>query len=194
MWSAMKYGMRNLFNFEGRDARQTFWYFVLFMYIVRMVSGIAIAVPMLIAIFGTIVDSAKANLDPQAMQANMMGAMAGAMEQVAWFGIAISAVTSLAILPSLVRRLHDSDLSGWWAALPGAIYALALYDAPAQMHKVAKMIATMNPENPPNSVQMMQEQGLMGLLGYAALGLVIYAGVRKSTPGPNRFGEAPVSF
>ena len=30
MLAAIKHNLANLFNFTGRDARQTFWYYVLF--------------------------------------------------------------------------------------------------------------------------------------------------------------------
>ena len=194
MLDAFKYGLRNLFNLEGRDARQTFWYFVLLIFIVRFVLGMIVAVPMVFAMFRAIFEAAHNNTDPEAMSISMFGAITDAMPQMMWAGIVISVVTGVLVLPSLVRRLHDSDLSGWWAVLPAALYIAGLSQAPAQMRKAIKVMLTMDPTNPPNQLQMMQAQGIGGLLAYAALGLVIYAGVRKSTEGPNRYGTAPVSF
>lgn len=194
MLDAVKYGLGNLFNFQGRDARQTFWYFILMVFIVRMVLGVVIAVPMVIHMFGSIVDAAKGGADPQYVQVRMFRSLANDLPRIMWASIAIAVVTSVAVLPSLVRRLHDSDLSGWWAALPAALYLIALQKTPARIQSMITMMATMNPAHPPSQFQAMQNQGLAGLLIYAALGLVIYAGVRKSTPGPNRYGDAPVSF
>ncbi len=57
-----------------------------------------------------------------------------------------------------------------------------------------KIMVTMDPAHPPSQLQMMQGQGLAGLLTWLGLGLIIYAGVRKSTEGPNRYGDVPVSF
>ena len=34
MLGAIKYNLANLTNFSGRDARQTFWYYVLFLVII----------------------------------------------------------------------------------------------------------------------------------------------------------------
>lgn len=194
MLDAMKYGLGNLFNLQGRDARQTFWYFILLIFIVRMVLGLLIAVPMVIHMFASIVDAAKTGADPKYMQAHMMRSLAGELPRVMWASIVIALVTSVAALPSLVRRLHDSDLSGWWAALPGAIYVVAMLNAPAQMQRMIEMMVTMDPAHPPTQLEAMQNQGAAGLLTYLALGLIIYAGVRKSTQGPNRYGDAPVSF
>jgi uncharacterized membrane protein YhaH (DUF805 family) len=195
MLDAVKYGLRNLFNLNGRDARQTFWYFVLLIFIVRMVLGVVVAVPMVIHMFGSIVEVAKTGgTDPAYMRARMMAALADDLPRIMWAGIVISVVSGVALLPSLVRRLHDSDLSGLWVALPGVLYLVALQGAPAQIQRAIMVMVTTDPAHPPNSFQMMQNQGATGLLAYVALGLIIYAGVRKSTPGPNRFGDAPVSF
>ncbi|MGE3692836.1 MAG: DUF805 domain-containing protein [Novosphingobium sp.] len=194
MLDAVKYGLRNLFNLRGRDARQTFWYFVLLIFLLNFAFGLLITVPLVINMFSNIVDAAQAGASPEAVEARMMGSMTGMLEQMTWPSVIISVVTGLMLLPGLVRRLHDSDMSGWWAALPGALYAAAISQTPAQMRRTVEMMAAMDPANPPNSYDMMREQGLVGLASYAAIGLVIYFGVRKSTPGPNRYGEASASF
>jgi uncharacterized membrane protein YhaH (DUF805 family) len=41
---------------------------------------------------------------------------------------------------------------------------------------------------------MYRAQGVAGLIGWVAIGLVIWFGVRKSSPGANRFGDSPASF
>jgi uncharacterized membrane protein YhaH (DUF805 family) len=41
---------------------------------------------------------------------------------------------------------------------------------------------------------MYRAQGVAGLIGWVAIGLVIWFGVRKSSAGANRYGDAPVSF
>ncbi|MDE8651918.1 DUF805 domain-containing protein [Novosphingobium album (ex Liu et al. 2023)] len=45
MPGAVRYGLTNLVNFSGRDARQTFWFFVLFLYIVTFMLGSIRAFP-----------------------------------------------------------------------------------------------------------------------------------------------------
>ena len=48
MLAAIKHGLGNLVNFHGRDARQAFWYYVLFVYVVIIVITMAWVVPMTI--------------------------------------------------------------------------------------------------------------------------------------------------
>ena len=76
-------------DFSGRARRSEYWYFVLFTFLVNIVTTIVDA------ILGTDFDDSSGGL--------------------------ISSLVSLALLlPSLavgVRRLHDTDRSGWWILL-----------------------------------------------------------------------------
>ena len=46
MLKAIKHGLGNLLNFGGRDARQAFWYYVLFVYLVMTAISMIVIVPM----------------------------------------------------------------------------------------------------------------------------------------------------
>ena len=45
MLDAIKHGLANLFNVSGRDARQAFWFYVLFIYIVIIALGVRKSTP-----------------------------------------------------------------------------------------------------------------------------------------------------
>jgi uncharacterized membrane protein YhaH (DUF805 family) len=87
---AISAGFNNYVNFSGRASRSELWFWVLFIIIVNIVAGVIDGV-----VFGT-------------------GTMGGKI------GV-ISTLVGLALLiPSLaveVRRLHDTDRSGWWLLL-----------------------------------------------------------------------------
>ncbi len=104
----------------------------------------------------------------------------------------LSPVASLALLlPSLavgVRRLHDSNLSGWWLLAPAVcgIIALALMLAGVG----AVRVDTANGDRHVTGVAVVLFLlGLVMALVSAVLGLVLM--LRRSTPGPNRFGPHP---
>ena len=84
----------------------------------------------------------------------------------------LGAFFSLAVfLPTLsvgVRRLHDSNRSGWWILLPSAIIIGAV------------MLVTAG-------FEILGAAAILGGLGYG-----IYLMVVSGTPGPNRYGEAPL--
>ena len=79
--------------------------------------------------------------------------------------IFISAVPQISVA---TRRLHDSDLSGWFQLLPLCLFVC-------------------------NAVYIIfnGEYFLSGIICLGAVGLGIYLYTRRSTQGPNRFGDIP---
>ena len=193
MLGSIKYNLRNLTNFSGRDARQTFWYFVLFIAILRWIAGSFFAVPMMVKMFGTMFSAIKQGGRPEALQGQINGEMVAMMQDMVGVSIAIGVASGLLLSAALVRRLHDSNLSGWWAAAPAVLFVAALGLIPAQIHQAAEILQTAGTK-PLNPAAMIQQQGTLALVAWIPLIMVILIGVRKSTPGPNRFGESSVSY
>jgi hypothetical protein len=77
---------------------------------------------------------------------------------------------------------------------PAGLYAFALARMPDQMTRAIEMLESQQIGQVPDPAAMFQGQALEALIGWLPLILVVIAGVLKSTAGPNRFGEAPVSF
>lgn len=194
MLGAIKYGLTSLINFEGRDARQTFWYFVLAVYVVFTALTMVTMLPLMFQMFGSAFEAARSGASEAETNAMMMGRMGGMFESIGWMGVATGVGMLLLLGASFVRRLHDSDLSGWWALLPGAIYAYALSQMPAQMDAMSAAMADPAILNPQNPFAMMRAQGSMAVLGWVPMLLVIVLGVRKSSDGPNQYGTEPVRF
>ncbi len=215
MLAAIRHGLGNLLNFGGRDARQAFWYYVLFVYLVTLAITLIVIVPTMIESIMAGVrqgmaanqagDSAAAQL---AIQAQIAGMMGNTMSTMVGVGLVTQVVILLLLAAAFVRRLHDSDLSGWWALVPAAIQIADMFVAPAMMRRalaammrralaamMRRALAAMTlsaPGDPMAGLSAMQgSMNGAGLLGWAAILIVIALGVRKSTPGPNRFGEAP---
>lgn len=63
MLGAVKYALSNLTNFHGRDARQTFWYWVLAVYIASFALSLVITVPAMLAGMGEAFQTAVRNPD-----------------------------------------------------------------------------------------------------------------------------------
>jgi uncharacterized membrane protein YhaH (DUF805 family) len=192
MLAAIKHNLANLFNFTGRDARQTFWYYVLFVYIVTTVVSMLAMIPAMVEMFTNIIDVAKAGGSPELAQQTMANSMSGLFGSVGWVSMVVGGLFIILLAASLVRRLHDSDMPGLWALAPGALQVLGIAMMPAQL---AAMTAAMaDPAAMSDPTAMYRAQGVAGLIGWVAIGLVIWFGVRKSSPGANRFGDSPASF
>lgn len=195
MLDAIKHGLGNLLNGAGRDARQPFWYYVLFLYALTIAISMAVSMPLMIESMVVGVrqgmDMANAH-DPAAVEAAteaaMLTSMAESMKTAMWVSVGLSVILLFGLAASLVRRLHDSDLSGWWALIPGALQAVTIALAPQQIDQLDEMLKAQMTD-PMAGFAGMGSPGT--LAGWAAILAVIILGVRKSTPGPNRFGEAP---
>ncbi|NYD41673.1 DUF805 domain-containing protein [Nocardioides panaciterrulae] len=105
----------------------------------------------------------------------------------------LNPLASLALLlPSLavgVRRLHDSNLSGWWLLAPivCGIVALVLIFAGVGA-VIVDAAGGGNNRLTGAAVALLLVGLLMGLVSLV-VGLVLM--LRSSTPGPNRFGPDP---
>ena len=151
MFSAIDYSLRRLFDFRGRDRRATFWWFML-------------AVQMFLVLLALV---ALFSLPDSLGHAEIVS-----------FGLFFTVVTVLLMAGSVVRRLHDSGLSGWIAVIPAAIHLAVIVPA-LLTYQDLMAEAALDAEAP-------LSQQLLDWLPYI---IVMIIGVLPSTPGPNRFGE-----
>jgi uncharacterized membrane protein YhaH (DUF805 family) len=154
-------------EFSGRSRRMEYWMFQLFMFIVYM----AMVMLMMVVGGGALMMGSG---DPTTVMA------AGGAVMVI-FGL--YAVFALAMfIPSLavsVRRLHDTNRSGWWLLAPISGYVIMM---------IGTVLAATSPDNP----------GLGGVIamvgGIAVLGLALTLLVfmfLEGTRGPNNYGPDP---
>ena len=152
-------------QFNGRSRRKEYWMFVLFLIIANIVLSILDAV---LGLGGSA--TSTTNIAPGATGAagNLRGGL-------------LSGIFSLAVLvPNLavaVRRLHDTDRSGWWILLPVVPVILAL----------VALFAGAAAASP--SAMIFAGVALLGVLICSILLLVWYC--TEGTRGQNRYGDDP---
>jgi uncharacterized membrane protein YhaH (DUF805 family) len=194
MWGSIKYNLSHLLDFSGRDARQTFWYYVLFLFVLNMAVGLVTAVPLVGGMLSAIVTTAQSG-DEAAVAAAMgtqMGEMIGSM---VWVGVFTAIGNVLLLAAALTRRLHDSNLSGWWGLLPLAVQAASSWYTTTRIDEIkALTMQMMNTTDPQAAMAAQTQMSGQSWVGWVAIIVVVVFGVRKSTPGPNRYAEAPVRF
>ena len=189
MLAAIKYGLTHLLDFNGRDARQTFWYYVLFVYIVGQAISMSAMIGPMMRMMRNMFDVA-AQHDPQRILAEQQAFIQQLTGPIIYLGAAVTLFNLLVLAAAFVRRLHDSDLSGWWALVIGALQAGITAMTLCNMRDLLAMVVS------PDAMIHgdMHRFILMSLAGYLPLALFIYLGARKSSDGPNRFGADPVRF
>lgn len=137
-------------DFQGQASRSEFWFFILFGFLIGTAASI-----LDLAIFGPYMSVSPIN----------------------------TIVTLALLLPNMavtVRRLHDTDRSGWWYF--GFLAGMVLFG-----FAIGASIASMSPYgNPEEGLIMMVGIGGIAVLAYMIVLIVFWC--QKGTLGPNRFG------
>lgn len=198
MIDAIKYSLANVTNFEGRDARQTFWYYVLFLVVLQFLVSIIASIPMYVTMFSAIFDAASQGADPEIAVQAMIGDMVEQVRVQVIVGMVIGVIVALLIIASFVRRLHDAGFSGWIVLLPLATQAFSMIYSFTYLDRMEELmiesmstVATGGGNDP---LAMQAEMGGFGLVGWIGYIIVIIFGCLKSQDGPNKYGDAPVRF
>ncbi len=95
---AIQSGFQNYVNFQGRSGRGAYWWWALFTLIVSVITGF-------------IDRGLGSGLVTTPGAAGVSGATVGIVTSIA------SLILFLPSLAVLVRRLHDTDRSGWWVLI-----------------------------------------------------------------------------
>ena len=195
MLEAIKYNLANLTNFAGRDARQTFWYYVLFLVVLQFGIGILVAIPMYVAIFSNVFDAASSGADPDAAMGSMVADISEQMSFQIMASTAVTIFTTILFVAAFARRLHDAGFTGWIAAIPVATQIFSIVYTYLMIDVVLETMAeSMNPANQSNAYTAQLEVAPWSAVGYIGYLVVVIFGVLKSQDGPNRYGDAPVSY
>lgn len=194
MVEAIKYNLSNLTNFNGRDARQTFWFYVLFLVIVQYALGLLVSAPMMGGVMQGAITGVRDGLSETEMQARMMAQITGPMRTAMLFSAGLTLICALFLAAAFVRRLHDSGRPGWIAAIAFICKLAALSASIANIDNVVDAMAKSGTGNP---VAVFQAQGslvYLTMLSWAGMLIVIVFGAWPSTDGANRYGDEPVRF
>lgn len=152
-------------EFSGRSRRMEYWMWALFQVLVYF------AVVILMMLFG---GAAILSGDPNAMMSAGFGMV---MILILYILIALAfLIPSLAVS---VRRLHDTDRSGWWILAPVAPYIVMIFAG-------AMLTAS------PDLAMIAGGLALVSMLAVLALSVTVFIFmVLEGTRGPNKYGPDP---
>lgn len=169
--------LRRYADFQGRSRRMEYWMWVVFQILVYLVLTI-----MMFAVGGSVMALAQDAESPAAM-AGLGGGMLIVMGLIGIFWLA-TIIPSLAVM---VRRLHDSNKSGFWLL---GFYVLVFIQYGFAITAALSAGAAAGYGAQPSG-GMMAVSALLSLvvLVYAIVLLVFF--FLDGTPGENRFGADP---
>jgi uncharacterized membrane protein YhaH (DUF805 family) len=187
-----KHCLRRLARFDGRDSRQTFWYYVLALVILQFAIGLLVAIPVVVGILQTVMQLVSSGAPPEQLNSAMAAQMGGMMSQNLWFSSIMSLVLIVLFYAAFVRRLHDAGYSGWLALVPLVTHLFAQAYLISHLDQITGMMeAAIASGKPANIAQMQSELGPFNMVGWLGYLVVIGFGVLKSQAGSNRYGDAP---
>ena len=197
MLEAIRYNLSHLLDFSGRDARKTFWLYVLFLVLAQIVIGLVASIPMYVSLFTQTFEAAAAGADAAAQMPEIMRSMVGNIKTQMLVSTVLGLILLAMMIAAIVRRLHDAGYTGWIVVLPAAtqLFSLAYtYTFIDRLEEIMfESIQTADSSQfDPYAAQA--EMGALGLVGWIGIIVVIGFGVLKSEDGPNKYGDAPVSF
>jgi uncharacterized membrane protein YhaH (DUF805 family) len=197
---------RGLLTFTGRERRQPFWLWILIVYVGQFIVSTIAMIPIMSGFsesFAPLTQRAQSDptyLDqhPEAFQ-QVFSQMLPMMQTMMVMTTTLSLIVTVLVAAAAIRRLHDSDRSGWWAAPNFAIQVAMPVLYASILPRFFAVFASFRPDMPPDQVNaamgpvfgsMMALTGL-GMIGFVMLIVLIVLLCQPTTPGANRFGAEP---
>jgi uncharacterized membrane protein YhaH (DUF805 family) len=192
MLAALKYNLAHLTQFSGRDARQTFWLYVLFLVVAQIAISMAISIPLTGSMMGDAFVAARDGATPEVVQARMFERMSGMMKASMWLSVVLSLLSSALLAAAFTRRLHDSDKTGWIAAATFALQLVAMAMVISSIDDAVRMVTLVQAGDLPAMQGLQKKFAVQSLIGWMPAAIVIVFGVWPSTKGENRYGPEPL--
>ena len=153
-------------EFSGRSRRMEYWMFQLFLVIVYVV----VMTLMMVVGGGALMSGG----DPTAL-----ATAGGAVMIIGLLYLLIALAMFIPTIAVTVRRLHDTNRSGWWILAPLIGYVI--------MFAGGAMVAA-SPENPGLGGVL----AMIGMIAVLGLGLTLFVFMLlEGTKGPNKYGQDP---
>ena len=188
--ASIRYNLANLFRFSGRESRALFWPYAITVFLLSILAGILLFIPVMMDTMTRAMDYAQTHPggipqaapgQPPVLPPELMPDMSRMIVPM----LIVNLVCILLLAAAAVRRLHDTDRTGWWAALPLPFHAVAAAIGPA----AAKAMQEAMMSHTRHSSTLMTLSSLNSALSLLALVALVILLVGEGTKGPNRFGD-----
>lgn len=163
---AIRYCLANLTNFSGRDPRQTFWIYVIFLIVINVILGLIIGIAFTAGTVGGTIEAASNGASEAEMQAQILQQVADSLSTQVWMGAAISLVTLALFIAAFVRRLRDAALPTAIAAIPVATTLFTVWNSVSSIGAMEAAMASGDPAVINEASMAAAGYGLVGWVGY----------------------------
>ena len=186
--ASIRHVLPRLFQFEGRDTNRQFWPWAILVFIVQMVAGSLVMIPMMADMMTRAIqigafDPDKGEPDPELVAVQMETMVQDSLadfDRLLMPSLILQIAAILLLAAAVTRRLHDRDRSGLWGLILMPFIILGIVNMP-----LADDLIMGRPLTALESISIALGQGY-----WIAFLILVVMLVRKSDPGPNRFGPS----
>jgi uncharacterized membrane protein YhaH (DUF805 family) len=191
--ASLRHGLSNVLTFRGRTTRALFWPYASMLFGAAMVAWAMAFIPEVLGVMTRMQRFAAEHPD-QATVTHGPGSYSIQIEGnhpelapdfahlMTWLGVIVAVLAAL-IAAAVVRRLHDTDRTGWWGLPPLVLLVTGLV---GMRYLFASFGAAAEPE-----LGLFFAMFANNLVYLATLGVLILHLSRSGSVGVNRFGSAP---
>lgn len=191
-----------LADFSGRENRKPFWLWLLIVYAIQMVVSVVLMVPLMLSMTRSMAplmehDQAYLDAHPELAGQVMLGVMGPMMRNIFLLGAALGLLMVALIAAAVVRRLHDTNRSGYWALPMLILQIVTLAGYAVIFPRFFGTVASLGPEASPEAANAAMASilplfgllWLLGLIGFIFMVILIVFLATRGTIGPNRYGD-----
>lgn len=180
---------KKLVDFKGRENRASFWPYAALVFVIVMILGMLIFIPMMMNTMQAMQQFAAQHPDqvtvssgPGQYSMSVHGNSPEMMPPTSSFAIYFGVTFGISILlyaAAVVRRLHDRGMSGWWGSMP---LPFILYSS----IQMPRMLSSAGGQPDMMLFYSIFFSNMLYIVALIAL-VVLLAGASKD--GPNRFAN-----
>jgi len=183
--SWMMMPLKRYADFSGRSRRMEYWMWQVFKCIVGIVFMI-----LFLVIFGAVFAGIGGVKDPSQLDPNQLIAAGGGLFILCLIYLVFALGIFIPDIAVAVRRLHDTNRTGWWILAPVVPYVVGVVAMGTTAGVSAGM--QMGDSTQDGMIVAVGIIGIVSMLATFALGLTVLVFMfLDGTPGPNRYGPDP---
>jgi uncharacterized membrane protein YhaH (DUF805 family) len=183
--ASIRHNLTHVADFSGRDPPGRFWPYAIFLFLLSMVVGMLLWVPVMADMFVRLqrylVEHPEGlPIDTGVYPARMPPELVPDLSAMTIPLAILNLLFVLLLAAALVRRLHDRDKSGWWALMPVPFMIFGQ----VQGREATTMMMGAIPADPALILPM----ALNSLFYWIAVIALVIMLIQQGTHGPNRYG------
>lgn len=190
MIAATAYNLKNMFNAKGRETRNEFLSYLVFVFLLNVVIYFFASAPTLVNALGAGMDAARSG-DPASAQTAVLDQLIGFAGTLVWISLGLAVLNIILLSAAFVRRSHDAGLPGLVLAIPLGLQLVWMFFAYRQLDGLEQTMrsaaaAQMAGASPSVQTGMIAQD----MIGWLVVLIVVVIGSMRHHPAADQFDSS----